>query len=541
MKYSIHPQNLQVVANSGRPLFLLLLFCGLALFLTMPANVTPGDGYGPRAEAANLVMTGRLGIDYSEREKVADLAANRGAYFFENDAKLKLYSKWGIMNTVFNLPPVLAQKIYAGKVELEDPSSSFLFFINLNNLLLSLICIGYLYKLTSLFEERERFRLLFVVSAVFSTYLWYSLRSHMHELFQLVLFLGFVCHYLSFLRASADEADERRWRQLAWATVWAGLLLLVKPFYLTIFGVVWLFALMAGPPGVPLRERVRHNLIANRVRLALNLLFPTVLLVGLFLMLNNYRFGSPFETGYGQETFEGPEEIGFSLGVLTESLPGFLLLPGNANVFLHFPLLFFGLFGVRSFIKKWPTEAAFLFFMVLSNFLIISCYLTWRGEWTYGPRYLLLFAVIGSLPILETFRMLSEKSILPIFKAFIVILAAVTFWSFTLQVCVNSVYNFTNHSHRYFFEQFHSKEIDDYLNNYLTQGTFSAALLGYKLGISSYYPLDALQRQNPRWYAFNKDRLEKYVKWDIPINYLFLRPWFGQQVNPLLEKVPVVD
>lgn len=523
--------------KNNKPLVLLLLFCGVLLFLTMPDSVTPGDGYGPRAEAAKLVMRGRLGLDFADRELVANFAGKRGEYFFENDAKQVMFSKWGIMNTMFNLPPMLAQRIYVGRVELEDLSTSHLLFINLNNLLLSLLCIAYLYRIVCLYEENERLRLLFVLAAVFTTYLWYFLRSHMHELFQLVLFLGFVYHFLLFLRAAASsEAAVGRWRHLTLAGIWVGLLPLVKPFYLTVLGCAWLFALISGETKVPVRERIRRNLADNRRRLALHFLVPTLVLLGLFLLLNHYRFGSPFETGYGQETFEGSEEIGFSPGTLLTSLPGFLLLPGNANVFLHFHLLFFALFGMRGFARKWPAEAAFLLFLVLSNFIIVSCYLTWRGEWTYGPRYLLIFAVVASLPFLETLRSLRANSARLPARVAMPVVAGVCVWSLTMQVCVNSVYNFTNQYHAAFFEQFQSEEIDRYFDSYLTQGTFSAALLAYKFGWSDYYPIEVLHQRDRQWYEVNRERLEKYVKSEIRINYLLLRPVIGPQGNPLLEE-----
>lgn len=516
----------------------LLLISGIILFLTMPNVLSPGDGYGPRAEAANLVMNGQLGFTYEEGKKLQFMDV-RGEYLFENDAKQRMFSKWGIIDTIMGIPPALAQKIYAGKVAMEDPSDSYLFFVNLNYILLSLVSIFYLYRITCLYELQERYRLIFVAAVFFSTFLWNYLRSHMHELFQLTLFLGFVRHYLVFLRLSqGDEGQKERWRHLFWAAIWVGLLPMVKPLYLTIMVPAWIFGLVAGPESLNVIGRFRLNLHSNKLRLCKYLYGPTLVLLLLFLLLNYYRFGSPFEAGYSQEGQSAPGEVGFSLMVLAESLPGFLLLPGNANIFLHFPLLLFALFGVRRFARRWPTETSFLSFVVLSNFLVVSCYKTWRGEMTYGPRYLLLFAVVGSLPILETFRLLRENSYHPMARIGKLVIAAATLWSFLMQVSVNTVYNFTPQFHdAYFFEQFQLEDIDRYHIDYLTQGTFVVALLAYKLGVkNTYYPLEVLKRELPDWYHANEAGLEKYFKSEIRINYLVLRPFIGPQDTPPSEE-----
>lgn len=513
----------------------LLLFCGVILFLTMPRVLSPGDGYGPRTVAANLVMTGHLAIPFSERDKI-DYLSTRGEYFFEDDQRQLLFSKWGIFNTICNLPAALAERIYAGKVDLVDLSLSYIFFVNLNYLLLSLILIAYLYQITALYEKEARPRLIVVVTMVFATYLWHYLRCHMHELFQLLPFLGFIYHYLLFLRISAEEPEggERRWRHLTISAVWVGLLVLAKPNYLAVMGAAWIFVLAAGPTAASLGQRVRANLAANRTRVVLHLLVPSVCFVAILLLLNYYRFGDAFDNGYSQESLSAPGEVGFSLGVLRESLPGFLLLPGNANIFLHFPLLFFALFGMRRFWKKWSAEAAFLSFVVLSNCLLIACYLTWRGEMTYGPRYLLLFVVIATLPLLETMRWMRERWETLRAKGVAALFAVVTFGSFLMQLSVNTIYDFTPQFHdAYFFSQFQVQEIEEYHQNYLTQGTFAMALLAYKFGWRDYYPLQVLEvfleREDPEWDESKRKKLEEFMDWEIRINYFFLRPWLTHQ------------
>jgi len=506
-----------------RTLLILLFCCGIVLFLTMPNNITPGDCYASRAEAAHLVMTGEWGIDFASKPELSWFVDKRGAYFFENDAKQKLYNKWGIMTTILHLPPMLATKIFSGRVEMVDRTTAHLFFVNCNNVLLSLLIIFYLYRIVSLYTAREWQRVLFVLLSAFTTYLWFFFRAHMHEIFQISMAVGFYYHFLVFLRAADDNDSQKKWRNLLLAMVWAGLLFLTKVLFVTIIAIAWLFAYLSGPKDRSLPTRVKENLLGESANLGKYLLLPTLFFVGVFLAVNYYKTGSCLETGYGQEQFEGVNEISFSPRVLLESVPGFLLLKGNANIFLHYPILLLALFGIRPFTRKWPIEASFILFTVISNFLVIASYQTWRGEWSDGPRYLVIFAVLGSLPAIAAIDALWQERKSRLAMAASTLCLGISLWSLLMQINENSVEHFTFYYHEGFFEQFNDPEIDAYFKGYLTRGTFYGDLLAYKYFGRPYFPIEALKKSNPEWYEANEQRLHDTMKSEIRQNYLFVR------------------
>lgn len=506
-----------------RTLLILLICCGALLFLTMPNNITPGDCYASRAEAAHLVMTGEWGIDFASKPELAWFVDKRGGYFFENDAKQKLYNKWGIMNTILTLPPMLATKVFAGRVEMVDRSTAHLFFVNCNNVLLSLLIIFYLYRIVSLYTARDWQRVLFMVLSVFTTYLWFFLRAHMHEIFQIAMAVGFYYHFLVFLRAASDNDPQKKWRHLLLAMIWAGFLFLTKVLFVTIIAIAWLFACLAGPNDRPLLARMKENLLGEHANLGKYLLLPTLFFIGVFLAVNYHKTGSCLETGYGQEQFDDVNEISFSPRVLLESVPGFLFLKGNANVFLHYPVLLLALFGLRRFSRKWPIEAKFIGFTVLSNFLVIACYQTWRGEWGDGPRYLVILAILGSLPAISAIDALSQTIRTRLAQAATAACLGFGLWSLVMQVNENSVENFTFYYHEGFFEQYNDPEINAYFKNYLTRGMFYGDLLAYKYFGRPYFPIEALRRNQPEWYAANEQRLHDTIRSEIRQNYLFVR------------------
>ena len=389
--------------------------------------------------------------------------------------------------------------------------------------MLAILIIFYLYKTISLYREKDWQRILFVTLSVFTTYLWFFLRAQMHEIFQIAMTVGFLYHFLIFLKATRDNDSKKKWRNLLLAMVWAGLLFLTKVLYITIIAIAWLFACLSGPDDRPLLARIRHNLLEETSNLVKYLLMPTLVFLTIFLAVNHYKTGSCLESGYGQEQFEQVNEISFSPRVLLDSIPGFLLVKGNANIFLHYPLLLLALLGLRRFSRKWPTETGFILFTVISNFLVIACYQTWRGEWSDGPRYLIIFAIIGSLPAIEALSALSQTIKTKKTQAATALCACIALFSLLLQINENSVENFTFYYQEGFFEQFNEPEINNYFKDYLTRGTIYGDLLAYKYLGRPYYPIEILKKNRPDWYVANEQRLHDTIKAEIRQNYLFIR------------------
>jgi hypothetical protein len=502
---------------------LFLLLCGLILLVTMPNTITPGDCYASRAEAANLVMTGEWGIAFARMAEITPINEKRGEFFFANDAKERLFNKWGIMNTILYLPPMLATRLITGSVGLMDQSRTHLFFVNLNNVLLAMLILWHLDKILSLYTPHPGRRMMFITLAVFTTYLWFHLRSQMHEIFQLTMAMGFLHHFLRSLRAAANRDPARRWRHLGLAMLWAGGLLLTKALYVTVIAAAWLFAWLAGPGEISLTERIKENVTRNFSNMMRYLLLPTALVLALFLAVNYHKTGSCLDAGYSQEQFTGVNEVDFSPAVLKESIPGFLVLPGNANLFLHFPLLVLALFGLRRFSRHWPLEAGFIAFTVASNFLIIACYQTWRGEWADGPRYLIIFALMASLPAVEAMAALAEQVKKPLARGAAILFAVVSLWSGVTQLADNSMENFSFYYYEGFFQQFDDPDINNYFTRYLTRGVIYSDILAYRYAGRPFYPIEVMRQKHPEWYRENGKRLQEGVTMGARLNYFFVR------------------
>ena len=429
--------------HRGRILVIFLaVVAGIQVF-TMPAFFYPGDNFAPRAEAVYLLRTGELGIPYGLREELGGLVEERGQYFFENDARQRLFSKYGVGYTLLYLPPLLVGRAVSGPQELLGESRSLLLVLNLYGVLLTLVAAAYLFLVASEYSARPWRVLVFALVSIYATFFWHYLRAPALEIFQSVFFLAFFYHGIRFLRARSRIGlpARRPWGHLALAAGYGGVLVAMKLTFAASLLVLVVCVLSAGG-----FRRLVGELASHARGYVVALAGPLLVILVLLLWVNQHKFGSPTNTGYGQWLqADGAPVDHFSLRVLPESLPGFFLRAGNGNVFLHFPMVLLALPFWLRFRRRNPADGRFLVALVGSNIALLSCFSAWHGEWGYGPRYLLFFLVIASLPALEGWEALVASPFRQVRWGAAALGCAVLGWSLVQQVHVNALHYFTYH------------------------------------------------------------------------------------------------
>jgi hypothetical protein len=125
-------------------------------------------------------------------------------------------------------------------------------------------------------------------------------------------------------------------------------------------------------------------------------LLPSVVI---FLWYNNYRFGSPLESGYsliasriGLDFFTGTP--------LVTGLVGLLASPGK-GFFYYSPIAILFFFSIRTFWKKHPIVAAGFVSMIAIYLLFYAKYVYWHGDWAWGPRFIFALTPFFVIPIAE--------------------------------------------------------------------------------------------------------------------------------------------
>lgn len=384
---------------------LLLATTACVMTVTMPKLLYTGDSDVPRAECANLIRTGRLGLSYEAAGELDAYRVKPGGYFHENEGRRRVDSKFGLAYTLLYLPPLLAERWVAGDVGLLSRSASLVMFLSVYQILLSLVVVAYLYGLACLFTKRRGCASLFVLGSVFASYAWFYLRNSALEIFQMVGFAGAAFHTLSWMRAESEGVRKVALRHAILQGVWITLLVLMKGTYL-----------LAIPIGIVLAVRWRCERVGSGVRVPKTSVAGGAALVSwgiavvLLLGSNWARFGSPLEFGYGQwEVAPGIRADRFSLSFLALSLPAFLFKLGNQNLFVHHPLLLFSLLAWPVFARRHARAAGWLGGLFLVMVLCTGCFSNWHGIFGYGPRYLLPVVLAASLPVVLVWEWLAER------------------------------------------------------------------------------------------------------------------------------------
>lgn len=118
---------------------------------------------------------------------------------------------------------------------------------------------------------------------------------------------------------------------------------------------------------------------------------PVLAALGLVAWVNQVRFGSILETGYG------PDALEFHLTQLPDTLPR-LLGSLDKGLFIFSPLLLLGLCGWGEMARRQPRAAALCGGLVLFNLVVAGSWCAWRGGWAWGPRLLVPALPLWLLP-----------------------------------------------------------------------------------------------------------------------------------------------
>jgi len=202
-------------------------------------------------------------------------------------------------------------------------------------------------------------------------------RYPMTEALQAAAVMGVVCELLAIVDG---EHTRRRGIYLG---LWVGALLNAK--------AVLVLGALGGIAAAAIIVRDRAVLR----RLALGGVLGGLPWVIVFCIYNYLRWGSPIDTGYGE-----------TLGMMRESIPsgliGLLLSPGKGVVWFS-PVL--GL-AIIAMTRTWPAHRrhyAIVLAVITPPLLFYARFLSWAGDYAWGPRYLVYALAPALLPLAPWF------------------------------------------------------------------------------------------------------------------------------------------
>ena len=379
----------------------------VVLTLTMPRFIYVGDPITIRATTINLLRGGSLSVS----EQFALRHGERGQHFFENSRDGAWYSKYGVFNAVAYLPPLLAEWGIRGELthyeQLANSQRALRgLLLNTWNLFIALVLAAYLFRLAALHGAGRGGAAVFVLLTFFATFLWHYLRAQTVEIFQVALFTASYYHLARFNDAVRGNSNKAALHATV-ATAMLGALCLSKTVYVLLPPVATAFICwqtyratpLSTPDGAP--DPLANGPVASaRWRRAIRdhravWVGALLALAGACMLLgitNWWRFGSPWTSGYQQFAVE---RTLFRLA--PEGFIGYMV-DAQKSIFLYFPTLLLALLGIT----RMPRDKRLLYASACAGFLLMyvvnSCFVNWRGDWCYGPRYLLFALPVLSLP-----------------------------------------------------------------------------------------------------------------------------------------------
>jgi hypothetical protein len=328
--------------------------------------------------------------------------------------------------------------------------------------------------------------------------------------------LAFYYHLVSYFKPPLRDRDQMGATganvvQLSLAGFFLGLLILVKTFYVLLFPVLFLWILFVGY----LRSRSDGKagvtgILMELIRPMLFLFAPIIVSLVILLAADAYKFGSPFETGYGQWQESGKPIFS---GNFLAGIEGFFF-DIQWSIFSNFPLLVFAMFGYPRFFKTYPSDASLFLGVGIIMLLLFSKMLNPFGTWGYGPRYMLVILPLLSLPFIKTLEIVVGAWPKWWSLGCSLIIAVTLLYSFRLQLNVNALPFFTYFRLQGLFAQFHDTRVDQYFVSHAF-GTINGDVLAAKQG-ASWEPLALV---GPRLDPQSLDRLRMIIVQETPSNY----------------------
>jgi len=468
-------------------------------FATMPSMWCIGDAFAWREETRSIIRDHDLHVD----AQYAQHFGEPGQYFVINHKNGQWYSKYGIVNSLMALPPMWLDYVIHGHVPKVGESPDLLIY-NAYNILLSLLVCALLYAITGWYTKRTWIRVIYVLTVCYSTYYWFYQRAQDSKVYEVLFYTGafyFLMTYLRGLENADDQSNQKReWTLMAmWACV--GLLLLTRVLYGLLVPTIWILIIHARG-----RSQPDHKTRLSRSDFTM-LIVPPFIAVALLAWTNTVKFGAPWLTGYDQWRVSSH----WPMGRWQDGIWGILFDP-QASMLLHFPIFLFGLFALPEFYRRYKLDAIVIFALPLALFLYLTKTVGWRGEWAYGPRYMLFMLPVLALPFVTYLDYLAQASNRLVNFAWAGVTVIALTYSTYLQFQANRLNFWAMYYITYGVDDMWNREMARYFLDH-QMGVFNANLIRHKDDLDNLPFVAELEKRGLSGQQLQeyKDRLRKFA------------------------------
>lgn len=343
----------------------LFLFAACVYLLTAAGHIVSEDGTQMFNTTRSLAREGGLSIPWGEA-----MEGRNG----------NLYCRYGIVPSLVAVPfygvgwalsavgPALARG---------NPEFVERFAVSMVNPFIGALSVVIVFALGQAVGFTKRTSVALALTYGFATFAWAGSKYFVSEPLQGLFMAGAM---LALIRRGGMGP-----RSLAVSGLLLGLGFLTKPATVVLYPayaaiVVW----GSGGPRPVSRAFMRLVLFS----------LPFVAAGLLSASYNYYRFGDPFEFGFG---FQDPRNRAFSTP-LSVGLHGLLLSSGK-SLFLYAPAAALSLISFRSFGRRSPLAGVLCALVPLILVLFYARWVAWHGDGFWGPRYIMPALPFLILPV----------------------------------------------------------------------------------------------------------------------------------------------
>ncbi|MCX5985702.1 MAG: hypothetical protein NTX54_04190 [Chloroflexi bacterium] len=364
-----------VTAADRRTVTRLVVWVFALYALTMAGRVVSGDGETMFQTTRAIVERGQLSIDQRP-----EAAIGRGGRYF---------SKYGLGQSVVQAPFVVAGRLISVIAPTQSaPDLPARFLAGLTNVLVTPVGVGILWMIAKFNGLGSRGATGIAIATATTTLLWPYSRADFAEPLQATALLaallaGLILHQKVVATRSTAELESRtiiRWGLAIGTAIGvafltkAASLILAPAIAIPVLVTAWRLRL-AGTTRTTIRG------LTGAITLLASVGLPVAGAGAGQALLNWFRFGNPFEFGYGDEP-----STGFTTP-LFDGIGYLLWSSGKGLVWFTLPAVVGGFLQVW-LVRRRPIVALVALSVFGTQLWYFSRWWAWHGDWSWGPRYL---------------------------------------------------------------------------------------------------------------------------------------------------------
>jgi len=388
---------------SRKPLALFFVFMTSIYLMTASGHLFSRDEVAMFFMARSLVQEGHFGVPQNINTGGGKLALD-GTY----------YSPYGLGQPLVSVPFFLLGQWLTERTSFRYLAAFFVSFTNsiVTALTLSLI-LGYFLSL----GYGRLASVLTTVVAGLTTIIWPYSRFFFSEP---VVMLCQIAAFLSLQQWSLRHCGPGN-RYVLQAGFFWGFAILTRPITLLFTPFLFLFLFLECK-----QKQKPLSLFPFMWMATLISIF-----CGLVAYYNWYRFGDPFDLGYGVLPSGSAQKFDFPV---LKGLAVLLFSPGK-SIFLFSPVLLISLWGWPSFFRRFKTHSIFILGLTGSYILLYANWCQIEGGYAWGPRFLVPIVLLFFVPFIESIQQIRGRSV--VLKAIIFTVVGTSLFIQILGILVN--------------------------------------------------------------------------------------------------------